>query len=207
MATSSTKICNQALGKIGAKRINDLDDTTDTKQEAIQCRLHYEPTRDALEESYEWTFNSDRKTLAADTETPDGEWDFQFILPTDYLAMRSIYENRISAINYRSYAIEGDRLLTNESTMQIRYTKKVTDPTKFDPLFIKLFVALLANELIVPLAGGDRHLAGKIEREIDELESTVRAFHGQQTNTIGRVEHGTWNDARFNGRTTDPGRL
>ncbi len=207
MATSPTKICNQALGKIGTKRINDLADTTDSKPEAIQCRLHYEPTRDALEESYNWVFNSDRATLSADAETPDFEWDYQFILPTDFLAMRSIYENRISNVNYRSYALEGDRLLTNESTMQIRYTKKVVNPTKFDPLFIKLFVALLANELIVPLAGGDKHLAGKIEREIDKLESQVRALHGQQTNTIGRVEHGTWNDERFNGMTRDPGRL
>ena len=90
MAESPTSICNQSLGKLGAKRINDLSDTTDTKPEAIQCRLHYEPTRDALLRSHWWRFARDRAVLSQDTNDPAFEWDNQFILPNDFLRFRSI---------------------------------------------------------------------------------------------------------------------
>ena len=197
MALSNTKICNMALSRLKSKRINDYGDSSESTPQAIYCRLHYETTRDALIESYTWRFASGRKTLSVSTVTPDFEWDYQFILPNDYLAMRSIYEGRFSDENLESYALEGDRLLTNESDMEIRYIKKVTDPTKFDPLFVKLFVVLLANELIGPLAGGNKVIQEKLDRDKADLLYSVRAMSGQQTNTVGQYDLETWNDARY----------
>ena len=96
-------------------------------------------------------------------------------------------------------------LLTNESEMLIRYVKKVTDPTEFDPLFIEVLVLSLADKLIGPLAGGDAKIQKKIDIALDKLMPAVRALDGQETNTAGRLESSTWNDARYSGR--DPGRL
>ncbi len=201
MAESNTSICNQALGKLGSKRINNFNDGTESSPQAIQCRLHFDPTRDALIRSYSWRFARARTVLSQDTEDPSGdEWDNQFILPTDFLAMRSIYEGRFSDENFRSYALEGQRLLTNDDTMEIRYVKKVTDASKFDPLFVKVLVLLLADEFIGPLAGGDARIQKKIDSTLDKLMPSVRALDGQETNTAGRIESGTWNDARFEGR-------
>ena len=197
MALNETKICNMSLGKISAKRINDFTDTTDTKPEAIQCRLHYELTRDALTRFHWWGFASDRKTLAQDATDPDFEYDNQFILPNDFLRMKSIYEGRFSDENLRSYAIEGERLLTNDTTMEIRYIKKVTDVTKFDPLFVELLVLLLARKMLKSLAGGDEVLAKEIKDDIKDLMPQVRALDRQETNTIGKYELETWNDARY----------
>lgn len=197
MATSATEICNMALGKLGANRITDLSDTTETKEEAIQCRLHYEPTRDALLRSHQWRFASARATLAEDTESPDFEWATQFKLPNDFIAMRSIYENRFSSENLRSYAVEGKLLLTNESTMEIRYIKKVTDVSQFDPLFVKLLATLLADEMIGPLTGGDPRIQEKISRQIETLMPAVRAMDAQETNTEGQYDLETWNDSRY----------
>ena len=193
---TETSICNMALGRIGGLRIEDSVET-DTSTQAIQCRLHYETIRNSLEESYPWRFTSDRATLVVDGTTPDSEWDYQFDLPDDYLAMRSIYEDRFSGENLRNYVLEGDMLLTNEDEMEIRYVKKVTDPTKFDDLFVKLLVLSLADELIGPLAGGDKGIQEKIDRAIANLMPTVRAFSGQQTNTQGQYDLETWNDARY----------
>jgi len=197
MALNDTKICNMALGRLKSKRINDYSDSSENTVQAIHCRLHYETTRDALIESYPWRFASARATLAADTETPDFEFDYQFLLPVDFLAMRSIYEDRFSDENLRSYRLEENLLLTNESSMEIRYIKKVTDPTKFDQLFVKLFVLLLSDELIGPLAGGDKVIQDKIDRDKANLIPTVKAMSGQQTNTIGQYDLETWNDARY----------
>ena len=198
MALSDTKICILSLSDIGSKRINDFSDATEDSPQAIMCRLHYEPTRDALIRSHWWRFASDRATLSKDAEAdPPFEYDNQFILPTDFLAMKSIYENRFSSENYRSYALEGQRLLTNESTMEIRYIKKVTDPTKFDPLFVQVFVLQLDLKLLTGLAKTDTKLKESIKDDLKLLMPSVRALDSQETNTIGEQELETWNNSRY----------
>ncbi len=205
MALSITKICNLSLSDLGSLRINDFQDDTEDSTQAILCRLHYEPVKDALIQSHRWRFSSDRKTLSRDTTDPTGdEWGAQFILPTDYLAMRSIYEGRFSDDNARSFALEGERLLTNETTMEIRYIKQVTDVTKFDALFVQLLVLKLALKLVMPLTQ-DVTLKQTIKEDIQLLMPDVLALTGEETNTAGRFESGTWNDARRAGR--DPMRL
>ena len=112
---TETNICNQALGRIGANQIKNVE--TDTSVEAIQCKLHYEQTRDSLIRSYTWRFASGRETLTVSATTPDFEWDFQYPLPDDFMAEKSIYEGRFSDANFRNYTLEGNLLLTNEDTM------------------------------------------------------------------------------------------
>lgn len=197
MAISETSICNMALGVLGGKSISSFDD--DTSPSGIRCRLFYGPTRDALLRSHFWRFASGRKALVQDDTDPDFEWDNQFILPTDFLRVKSIYENRFSNENYRSYAVEGERLLTNDSTVDLRYLKKVTDTSKFDPLFVKVLVLVLADELIGPIAGGDNRIQKKIDDALAKLMPAVRALDSEETNTIGEAELETWNNARYSG--------
>ncbi len=204
MALSETKICNLALSDLGAKRIVNFDDSEESSPQAILCRLHYEPTRDALEQRFPWRFTRGRETLSEDTETPDFEWDRQFILPTDYLAKKSVYEGRFSDENIRSYDLEENLLLTNETTVELRYVKKITDVSKFDPLFVQLLVLQLDLKLVMPLTQNVT-LKQSIKEDIKLLMPDVLAFAGQETNTAGRLESSTWNDARHAGR--DPSRL
>jgi len=200
-----TQICNMALGRIGAKRINDLSDATDTKTEAIQCRLHYAQTRDALMRSHLWRFASHRKQLSEDTDIPaaeDFEWDHQFDLPNDFLRLKSIYEdnNTPDRSTYYSYDIEGTKILTNETSVYIRYIRRIIDTSKFDPLFTEVLVLLLADRFIGPLAGGDAKIQAKIDDALKKLMPKVRALDRQEPNTMGRADLGTWNDARLGGR-------
>lgn len=195
MALTETDITNMALGKIGSKRIDDLDE--DTSLEAILCRIHFDQTRDSLIRSHFWRFASTRVALVQDGTDPAFEWDNQFILPDDFMRLKSIYENRFSDENYRSYALEGQRLLTNESTMEIRYIKKVTDVTEFDPLFVEVFILLLARKLVGPLGKGAPALKKEIADDLKELMPAVWAVDGQEINTIGEYDLGTWNNARY----------
>jgi hypothetical protein len=135
--------------------------------------------------------------LSQDTETPDFEWDYQFKLPNDFLAMKSIYEDRYSNENLRSYALEGKMLLTNEDEMSIRYIKKVTDVTEFDPLFVEVLVLQLALKLVGPLAGGNPKLQDVLQRELFAIMPQVKALDRQETNTEGEYSLETWNDARY----------
>ncbi len=201
---SETSICNMALAKLGAnKTLTNVE--TDSSFEAVQCKLHYEPTRDSLLRSYWWRFASARAELVATTD-PDFEWSNAFTLPTDFLAMKSIYENRFSDENFRSYALEGKILLTNEDEMFIRYVKKVTDVATFDSLFVEVFVLQLSLKL-TSLAGATPKIRESLKDDLKLLMPAVRALDGQETNTVGRVESVTWNDARYGGNIGFPMRF
>ncbi|MEE9529110.1 MAG: hypothetical protein V3V88_03575 [Dehalococcoidia bacterium] len=197
MANSNTTLCNQALGRIGAKRINNFEDSADSSPQAIQCRLHFEQTRDALMRSHWWRFARDRVVLSQDTTDPDFEWDNQFILPSDMLRARSVFSDTQTRNTRFSYELEGDRLLTNQSAVNFRYIKKITDPTKFDSLFVEVLVLLLAIKLVGPLAGANVKLTTILNQELRPLMKQVRAIDRQETNTRGKADRNLWNDARF----------
>ena len=188
MALSVTKICNLSLSDIGSKRINDYE--TDSSGQAIVCRLHYEPTRDALLRSSYWPFAGARSTLTQDAADPDFEYDNQFILPNDFLYLRSVFEENSEP----AHAIEGERFLTNDSTAKIRYTKRVTDVTKFDPLFVQVLALQLALKLVTGLGKTDTKLKESIKDDLELLMPSVRALSRQEANLEGRED--TWVDVR-----------
>jgi hypothetical protein len=195
MALSVTKICNLSLSDIGSKRINNFE--TNDSEQAIMCRLHYEPTRDALLRSHRWRFARARATLSKDVTDPDtDEWDNQFILPNDFLRFRSIEEEKGYSSRSRRHSIEGDRFLTNFSTVNMRYIRKVTDVTKFDPLFVQVLVLQLDLKLITGLAKTDTQLKESIKNDLKELMPKVQAVDDDETNVGGRSD---WNLARHGG--------
>ena len=198
---TNTDICNMALGKIGATRIIDLADTTENTPPAIQCRLHFEQTRDALIRSHYWRFASGRAELAQDSTDPDFEWDSQFELPDDFERLKSVFGDNFTPTGNttRSFAIEGQRLLTNEDTVSIRYIKKVTDPAEFDSLFVEVLILKLAIKLVAPLAGGAPKLQQGLATELKLIMPSVRALDRQETNTIGRENRRPWLEARVRG--------
>jgi len=210
MAESETSICNMALARIGGQRINDYNDSTETSKYAIYCRLLYEQTAKALMRSHYWTFARDRVQLSQDTETPDFQWDYQYILPADYLRIILLYDGSDlpEGRTYVSYEIEGKRLLIDESTVYMKYVKWVESPAEWDSLFIEVLVLQLASKLVIPISG-----AGKegivLKQEIDSelyggrrygrrgLMSQVRALDRQEAEHVGRDELRTWEDARY----------
>lgn len=210
-AQNETKICNMALGRIGAQRINDISDTSESSEGAIQCRLHYSQTRDSLIRSHWWRFARGRAILSANvTDEPLGEWDNSYDLPVDFMAMKNPYEGVVSGeteLMY-TYSIEGKQILSNQDSMYIRYIKRVTDPTQFDPLFVEVLVLQLALKMIMPLAGAGTK-ATILRQELKEdlygtprqkgLMSAVRQLDKEETNTIGRENQTSWNDARITG--------
>ncbi len=205
MALSITEICNMSLGRLGAKRINDFNDGTESSPQAIQCRLHYEQTKKALLRSYKWPFARARETLSAKTETPDFEYEFQYALPIDYLFYISPYEGRSSDVNILTFTIEGDFFLTDEETVELRFIKNIDDVTKFDSLFVETLVLRLALKILPAISGGNSRLSEDIRVELRAAEAQARAVAGQESNSIGTVDLHSWNDARFGNR--DPARL
>ena len=149
-------------------------------------------TSSALNEppSSSWT------TLSASTYTPDFEWDYMFDLPADFLAMRPTYDDNDTIYNNTlySYVVEGSKYYTNEATVEMRYTKQVTDVTKFDPLFIEVLVLSGALKLVLPISQ-DEILYRDLKEELygrKGLMSRVRAMDRQEQNTRGQDDFELW---------------
>jgi hypothetical protein len=193
-----TEVANQSLARFGAKRINDFDDNSDTKPEALYCRLYYEPTAKALMRSHWWRFAKHRVQLSQDSEAPAFQWTYAYHLPNDFLRAIMVYDGSDlpSGRTYTSYELEGSRLFTDESSVYLKYIRWVSEVPSWDPLFTELMVLSLARKLVIPLSQ-DAKLKVDIDRDLAVLMRQVRALDRQEQEQIGRTELRTWQDARF----------
>lgn len=195
MADSITEICNMAIKQVGGKRINDF--ATGSTEEAINCRLYYPTEKNALLELYDWPFARGRITLSPSTTTPDFEWTYQFLLPGDFLNVRENYDESDQDPTDERWELEGEYLMSDESTVNFKYIKKIDDPKKFSALFTELLALKLALKLMTAVAGletGSKR--DRIKDDIQRLERKAAANAFQKSNTTGRSD---WNNARLGG--------
>lgn len=207
---SDTMICNLALDKIGAGRITDLE--TGTTVQTIKCKTHYYQDRNMLQRLHWWRFNADRAKLAQDAtwDTDNDqhfEWTYRYALPYDFLCLRAIYSsagdkrNRSTA----SHAIERNYIYSNLSAMYIRYSMKIIDAGKFDPLFVEVLKLKLALDLYPALAKtGSLGLLRELKDEYKNLMIHVFAMDRKEQDLLGRDDKLFWIDAR---RRVNTGRM
>ncbi len=143
---STVDICNSALNMLGGATIISL---TENSKNGRLCNQRYEPVRDAIFRSHPWNCLIKRTDLAANTETPNFQWKFQYTLPADCIRVLRTENSNLS--NEEQYRIEGRNLLTDQSTIKIQYVAKITDTTKYDTLLIETISARLAAELCYPI--------------------------------------------------------
>lgn len=148
MATETT-ICNMALSYLGRGPITNLLSPTDATEQL--CATNYEPARDAVMESQNWTFAVARATLSTPLAgAPEWGMSYYHALPNDCLrvvwAGRNQDEQEYDTFDWR---VESEGIATNEQVIYIRYIKRVTDPGKFSPLFVQALAARLAVEMCI----------------------------------------------------------
>lgn len=155
--TSVVSICNLALSNLGKDNISAL---SDAGAEARACRQFYEQTRDALLQVYPWRFAGKTLSLAEIANTEAGLWGYAYQRPVDCLKVRWIRpaystDDPCSQTHQQEimnpFDIEGETLFCNLSPCFLRYTTRVTDPTKFPPLFIETLAWHLAVRFAMPL--------------------------------------------------------
>jgi hypothetical protein len=203
MAESETTVCNQALARIGAKRINDYTDATDTKPEAIYCRLFFDQTRRALLKDHYWPFAKARVALSRDTEwDTDTDNDFghsyAYHLPNKFLRIIQFYNGSTHPTGKTSYSyeIEALRLLCSETAVYLQYVQDVTDVGAWDALFTEMMILTLANKLTIPLSQ-ELNIKEDVDKELVYRMKKVRAMDRQEEKIIGRADLRPWNLAHY----------
>lgn len=202
MTLSTTGIVNIALGKAQVTtRLTDL--STDTGKEAKRGRDIYEQTRDAMLRSHVWNFSKTRVELAE--VTPDSTligFDKAFALPADYL--RTIAVSPVDAdsarIKYKlETVIESSAyvrvLLTNSTTLFLRYVRQVTEIGLYDPLFIEAFTWMLAADFASSIEKSNSH-AEFCMTEYRKKLAEARAANGVE-DFPDEYPMGSWVTERF----------
>lgn len=187
--TSEVQLCNNALLRLGTNTITSLTDGTTA---ANACNQAYSPTRDALLRMHLWNFAIKRTALAADVATPSFEFNYQYTLPVDFIRVHRIY-NQTSP-----FTIEGPKLISDQAApLNLVYVSRITDVTKFDPIFTEaLILALMLH--IGPRIQGDGYVAGDTMRQYKDMLITAQIADAQDGTPIN-IDASTFMDARDGG--------
>lgn len=164
---SKIDICNMALSRLGLQPIQSLsDDTT----EARSLNIIYNQVAENVMSMGPWTSCLVRVDLAQVSGTPTYGFNYIYQLPVSPKCLRvlELNEDQLGQIVYR---IEGDKLLTDQTSVQILYIGALTNTESYDAYLRQAITERLIVELSYAKTGVDKNLqimeqlfASKIEQ-------------------------------------------
>lgn len=187
MAVTETSICNSALIKIGVERITALSEDSKAGR---ACNEQYEKLRDEVLASHPWNFAIARAEIAeVDADLAFG-YDYIYQLPSDCLRVLEMdpdYE----------YKIEENRYLVTDTSgdVHIRYIKKITDTSKFSPVFCEALALRIASELAYYMTNSAT-LAESMMKAFEKKIAEARSFDAQE-GTPDRIIADEWLNSRY----------
>ena len=146
---SKVDLANEALLLLGANTITSF---TDNDSNAVLVNRFYEGERDALLRSHRWNCAVTTVNLASLVDTPIIDWKYKFTLPTDPYCLRVLDVRTVTGDIKLDFEIQGRELLTEETTVDITYIKRLEDATQFDALLYQALVFRMAWKLAYPIA-------------------------------------------------------
>jgi len=180
MYNSETDICNQALAHLGEKRISSLDDDTAS---ARACHLAYPGARDELLREHRWNFAQSRAILTPEAEVPLFGWEYQYPLPADCLRALEVNGSEAGDVTTDPWIIEGRKLLSNATGVNLVYMRQVTNVAQFDNLFseaLALKVAVKISETIRGTTGKTSELLAQLAQLVKPLARRIDANEGKR---------------------------
>ena len=179
---SFVEIGSNALRLLGDDPITSL---TEDSERARLVNALYEEVRNEVTRAAMWNCAKDRQVLASLADTPAFGWSYYHQLPSTCLRVIDVLSGDIRI----DHEVEGRKIMTDVSSVNVIFLKKITDPNDMDALFIGAYTAKLAAELAEPVTGS-RSLAEQMwtlydrkvreARTIDSQEGTVSNLDVQQ---------------------------
>lgn len=170
MASSVIEISNRALGRIGIDQL--IESLDDPNNRARNCKLQYEPCRDEVLQDFPWNFAQASVQLSLVSGVTVPGWRYAYRYPDGALKVHRItgpegariygmagYTQEVwdydflfpAKVPFQIMAdpvTEGARLLVTDMDLACAwFTKKVSDPSQFSPLFRSALSWRMAMEL------------------------------------------------------------
>jgi len=174
--TSKIEICNLALLQIGGRPITNLNEKS---KAAYLCNRLYAPSRDAVLESFPWSFALQRQTLALLAEPAPDPWSHAYQKPVDCLRAEEIIPTRPDTPVL--FAVEGNKILTEQAGAVLLYVRSIDDPTLFSAQFVQALLWYLAGKLAIPLTGDEAKtkLCLQMYGAVTQEARTIQANQGR----------------------------
>lgn len=137
------QIANGALIKLGGRTIVSL---AGTDKESRLCNERLDPCRQAVLRSYPWQFATKRVELTTLATAPAFGYTNAFTLPTDCLRVVTVNEGD------EQYRVENQVLLSDASSIRLRYVYDYVSDTFPDPLFCEALSLYLAWDIAYALS-------------------------------------------------------
>lgn len=159
---SEVEICNLALSHLGDSATVASIDPPEGSAQAEHCARWYPVARNSLLEMHDWGFATTRVLLAEVTGTLT-QWDHTYARPSDCLKMLAVLPSSScegDEATSQPYISESDAagnqiILTDQVDAIARYTRVVTDTSRFSPLFTDTLGWYLSTYLAGPVLKGD----------------------------------------------------
>lgn len=147
-----TNIANLALRTLTSKLIQNLNDGSPN---ANFCREFMGKAVQQVLTEEDWGSCKKRLVLNPLTETPAFGFAYYYQLPGDWIRFcRDKDRTTIIGVDTggEPWELEGDRIATTASYVNLRYIANPTDPAKFSPYLRNAISSQLALMLCIPLA-------------------------------------------------------
>jgi hypothetical protein len=156
---SAVDICNLALAHIGHKANVASIDPPEASAEAQLCAQFFPIARNRTLEVYDWSFARVRSS-PSELVNANPTWSFCYPRPSEavrilrLLPPESIDDTPEQAFVEESLADGTQVIYSNMEDAVVVYTRLVTDPAKFSPLFVTGMGLFLASYLAGPIIKG-----------------------------------------------------
>lgn len=174
-----------ALVKVGADRISAI--TQDVKR-AVLLNAIYDTARDATLRAHPWNFAIKRVTIAPTSDEPEWGYAYEYDLPNDCLKILDTDPNDIE------HVIEGRKLRTDESELDIRYIYRHESEADWDPCFVEALSWRLARDISYALTQSST-VREQCEAGYRAALAEARSMDGTE-GTLPGIESDEWTDAR-----------
>ena len=190
-------ICNLALTQLGQESIDSL---TAPGPKSELCNRFYSEARDWVLRKHPWNCALVRVELDSDDEyLPAPAWGYTsaFKLPTDFLRMHKV--------QYPSdkWAIEGQTLVCNASSINITYIRSMSTVSHMDPMLAQAIAYKLAMMIAPKLIGTSTEKSQSLMREYKEIIADAKLQDCIESE-VERAYSGTLLNARYGSEGDEP---
>ena len=150
---NAVDICNLSLSHIGSDAVVTSISPPDGSVEAGYCARFYPLARKVMLAVTNWSFATKRATLAP-LANPSSIWLYAYAQPADCLKPIRIFKAGAEEEDTADFEVEDNIILTNEAEAVLKYTRDVTDTTKYNAPFVSALSWMLASYLAGPVLKG-----------------------------------------------------
>jgi len=172
MADSAVEICSNALLLLGDSPISSFDDGSDRATLASNLWAN---ARKSLLRAHPWNCAKARVNLAPEGDTPDFDWSYQFVMPSDLL--RVLFVGQLDEPD--DYVIEGRRILADENPLYITYVYDNTDVASWDAMLVQVAEVYMAARMAYAITKSAA-MRDSMYQEYASLLKMAKAVDGQE---------------------------